>query len=97
METESGYEPVSIHYIEGGGLGTGGWGQSAGERVGFEERDAFEAPGGIGQFFDEGGFGWSGRAVFVVKLAAVFFICGRIFGRENGGAAGQAVAECVQG
>jgi hypothetical protein len=32
--------------------GAGGWGLGAREDVGFEKRDAVEAPGGVGEFVD---------------------------------------------
>ncbi len=45
----------------------------AGDEPGFEERDAVETPGGVGQFGDELGFGGSGGLVFVEEGAAVGF------------------------
>ena len=54
-----------------GDFGVGGRGGGAGEHVGFEQRDAVEAPGGVGEFLDELRFGGSGGLVFVEELAAV--------------------------
>ncbi len=66
-------------------------GLRVGERVGvcedsgFEEWDAVEAPGGIGEFTDELGFGGVGGLIFVAELAAVSLECGGVFGGEDGG------------
>jgi len=62
----------------------------AGEQVGLEQRDAIEAPGGVDQFLDELGFGRSCRLVFVHELAALRFVGGWIFRRQDRGSGGQA-------
>ncbi|HTS49572.1 MAG TPA: hypothetical protein VMH05_16580 [Bryobacteraceae bacterium] len=67
------------------------------QQIGFEGRDAVEAPGGVGQFLSELRFGWSRRAVFVDELAAVLLVSSLIFGGQNRSAAQQAVAEGVLG
>jgi hypothetical protein len=41
-----------------------------GEEGGFDERDAAEAPGGIGEFLDQMIFGWRGGLIFVFKELA---------------------------
>ena len=78
------------------GLGAGSWGLGAGEDVGFEERDAVEAPGGVGQFVHELGFGARLRIIFGEELAAVLLVGGRIFGGEDGGAGRESVSEGVE-
>jgi hypothetical protein len=52
MEAEAGEEAMGVDDVEGRGLGAGGWGLGVVEDVGFEDRDAIEAPRGVGQFFD---------------------------------------------
>ena len=66
------------------------------EQAGFEERDAVEAPGGVGELLDELGFGGVGGLVFVSELAAVLFVGGRVFGGEDGGAGRESVSESVE-
>ena len=68
-----------------------------GKQVGFEERDAVEAPGGVGEFLDELRLGGSGGAVFVPELAEVLQIRGRVFGRQDSGAGGESVGQGVEG
>ena len=67
-----------------------------GEEGGFEERDAAEAPGGVGEFLDQMSLGWRGRLVFVEETAAVLIKGGAIFGGQDGGTSGQAVPERVE-
>jgi hypothetical protein len=73
--------------------GSGG----AREHFGFEQRDAVEAPGSVGDFRDELRFGGSGGLVFVEEAAAMVGVGGRVFGGEDGGSGGQAVAQGVEG
>jgi len=54
------------------------------EEAGFEERDAVEAPRGIGEFVDELGLGGIGRSVLVEKLLDVAIEGGEIFRGQNG-------------
>jgi hypothetical protein len=72
-------------------FGAGG----CGEEVGFEERDAVEAPGGVSELLDKLGFGWSGGLVFGEKLAAVLLEGGWIFRRQDGRAS-QSMAKSVE-
>jgi hypothetical protein len=58
---------------------------SAVEERGFEERDAVETPGGVGEFPGELGFGRGGGLVFVEGLAAVEPIGGGVLGVERRG------------
>ena len=67
----------------------------ADEKVGFEQRDAIEAPGGVGQFADEMDFGGGFGLVFVVELAAVELVGGGVLGGQDGGLGGEAVSEGV--
>jgi hypothetical protein len=55
------------------------------EQVDFEERDAVETPGGVGELMDELGFGCCGGLVFVEELATMGFIRGWVFGGQDGG------------
>ena len=67
------------------------------QQFGFEGGDAVQAPGGVGEFLGELGFGRGCRAVFVEELAAMLLVSGLVFGFEEDGAAGEAVAEGVLG
>jgi hypothetical protein len=67
-----------------------------GEQIGFERRDAADAPGGVGEFLGEVGLGGSGGLVFVEELAAVELVGGRVFGGKEGGTAGEAVCQSVE-
>jgi len=68
----------------------------AGEQAGFEQRDAIEAPGGVDEFLDELSFSGSGGLVFVEELAAMGFVGGWIFGGQDDGLGGEAVADGVE-
>ena len=67
-----------------------------GEQLGFEERDAIETPGGIGEFLDELGFGGSGGSIFIEEAAPVGIERCRVFGGEDGRGGRQAVAQGVE-
>ena len=85
LDAEIGEEAMGVDNVEGDFLvernGRGG----ASEQVGFKERDAIETPGGVDKLLDELRFGGSGGLVFVVKLVAMLFKGGRVFGGKNGG------------
>jgi hypothetical protein len=49
-----------------------------GEQPGFEEWDAVEAPGGVGDFVDELGFGGGGGFVLIEKLLDVALVVARL-------------------
>jgi len=97
MEAEGREGAVGVDDVEldGGLLGrrVGG----AVEEGGFEFGDAVEAPGGVGEFLDELRFGGSGGLVLVAEAAAVDFVGGAIFGRQDGGGGGEAMSEGVHG
>jgi hypothetical protein len=96
LDTEVGDEAMGVDDVERdfviGREGSGG----AGEDVGFEERDAVEAPGGVGDFGDELRFGGRGGLVLVEKAAAMGVVGGRVLRREDGGGGGEAVAQGVE-
>ena len=84
LDAEVGEKAMGVDDVKvDGGLLGGGIG-GAGEQVGFEERDAVEAPGGVGEFLDELGFGGSGGLVFVEEAAAMCVVGGSVFGGEDG-------------
>ena len=96
VEAECGESAMGVHDVELDGGLLAGRVRSAGEQFGFEERDAAEAPGGIGDFLDELSFGGSGGFVFVEKLLDVEPVSVGIFGSKDGGAGGEAVTEGVE-
>ena len=86
VQAERGYETVGVDDVESRGLGAEGWGLGAREDVGFEKRDAVEAPRGVGEFVDQLDFSGSRWTVFIEELAVVLLVGGRVFGGEDGGA-----------
>ena len=66
-----------------------------GEQLGFEEWDAVEAPGGVGDFVDQLRLGGIGGGVLVEKLLDVALIGFGVLRGQEGGAGGEAVAEGV--
>src|SRR5580704_3632585 len=84
-------EPLVVH-AEGGEGAVGvddievnpglvvGWVGGAVEEGGFEERDAVDAPSGVGEFLNELRFSGSGRLVFVEEAAAMGVERGPVFG-----------------
>src|ERR1700690_939228 len=95
LDTEVGDESMGVNDVEGDFLIEWNGGGGAGEHVGFEQRDAVEAPGGVGELLDELQFGWSGRLIFVEELVAMGFKGRWVFGGKEGGSGGQAVAQGV--
>src|ERR1700722_8372465 len=96
LNAEVGEEAMGVDDVKFDGGLLGGWIGSAGEQVGFEERDAIEAPGGVGELLDELGFGGSGGSVFVEEAAAMGVEGRLVFGRKDGGGGGQAMAQRIQ-
>jgi hypothetical protein len=57
------------------------------KQCGFEQGDAVEAAGSVGELLDELRFGWSGGMVFVEAAAAMVLISGGGFGGRTAEAA----------
>ena len=66
------------------------------EQLGLEERDAVETPSGVGDFVDELSFGGGGGDVLIEKLLDVALVGFEVFGGQDGGAGGEAMAEGVE-
>ena len=96
LDSEVGEEAMSVDDVEGdlliGRDGSGGTRQ----HLGFQQGDAIEAPGSVGELLDKLRLGWSCGLVFVEEAAAMVFIGGRVFGGEDGGSGRQAVAQSVE-
>ena len=95
VESELGESVVGVDDIESDSGFIVGRVGGAVEEIGFEGRDAVESPGRVGELLSEVGFGGSGGAIFIEELAAVELVGGWIFGRQNGGVAGESVGEGV--
>ena len=78
VQREAGQKAMGIDDVEGGGLGTGGWGLSAVEDFGFEERDTIYAPGCVGELLDQLSFGGGCGVVLIHEQAAVLLVSGRV-------------------
>src|ERR1700722_20834943 len=96
LNAEVGEKAMGVDDIKFDGGLLGGWIGSAGEQVGFEERDAVEAPGGVGELPDELGFGGGGGAVFVEEAAAMGVEGRLVFAREDGGGGCLGMAQGIQ-
>jgi hypothetical protein len=84
-EEAMGVDDVKLDFlVKPSGLPGGRIG-GAGEEVGFEEWDAVETPGGVGELLNELFFGGSGGLVFVEEAAAMCVVRGLVFGGEDGG------------
>ena len=94
--SERGDGLVGIDDVKGDGRFFAGWIGGAGEQIGFEERNAIEAPGGIGELADELGFGGGFGLVLVTELAVMILISGEVLPGQEGGAAGESVGESVK-
>jgi len=100
VEAQGGEGAVGVDDVEGQGwirVGISGRSGGAGEELGFEERDAVEAPGGVGELVDQLGLGGGGGVVLGKELLDVALVCGEVLGGEDGGAAGEAVLKGVEG
>src|SRR5579863_9728386 len=95
VEAEGGDGAVGVDDVEGDGGFFVGWMGGAMEHLGFEGGDSVEAPGGVGKFLSELRLGGGLRAVLVDELAAVLLVGGLVFRWQEGGAAGEAVAQRV--
>src|ERR1700733_2445864 len=66
-----------------------------GEELGLKQRNAIEAPGGVGDFVDQLSFGGGGGLVLVEKLLDVALVGFGVLGGQDGGAGGETMAESV--
>ncbi len=82
---------------EGAGLLDEGFGGSWGEEGGFKGGDAVEAPGGGGERVDELFFESAEGLEILEEAAAVGLVGGGVFGGQEVGVAGEAVAAGVEG
>ena len=96
VQTEGGQEAMGVDDVELDGGLLVGWIHGASEEVSFEERDAVLAPGSVRKLVDELRLGRGGGPVLIEKLMDVAFEGGRVFGRQDGGAASQTVLERVE-
>ena len=67
-----------------------------GKQFGFEEWDAIEAPGGVGDFVDQLGFGCVGGGVLIEKLLDVALVGFGILRGKDGGLGSETMAQCVE-
>jgi hypothetical protein len=67
-----------------------------GEQLGFEERDAVEAPSGVGDFVDQLSLGGCGGGVLIEKLLDVALVGFGVLGGQDSGAGSETMAESVQ-
>ncbi len=66
------------------------------EQLGFEQRDAIEAPGGVGDFVDQLRLGGGGGLVLIEELLDVALVGFGVLGGQDGGAGGEAMAQRVE-
>jgi hypothetical protein len=78
VQAEGGEGAVGVDDVEVGAV----------EESGFEQRDAVEAPGGVGELLGELSFGGSGGLILVEELAAVLLVGGGVLSGEDGGTGG---------
>ena len=62
----------------------------------FEEWDAVEAPGGVGDFVDQLSFGGVGGFILIEKLLDVELVGFGVLSGQDSGLGGEAVAQSVQ-
>ena len=75
------------------GLGVG----VLGKQFGFEEWDAVEPPGGVGDFVDQLSFGGVGRGVLIEKLLDVTLVGVGVLVGQDGGLGSETMAQRVEG
>ncbi len=75
------------------GLGVG----VLGKQLGFEEWDAVEAPGGVGDFVDQLSLGGGGGGVLIEKLLDVALVGFGVLGGQDSGLGSETVAQRVEG
>ena len=66
-----------------------------GKEIGFQEWNAVETPGGVGEFVDELGLGGGGGLVLVEKLLDVTLVGFGVLGGQDGGSGTETVAQRV--
>ncbi len=72
------------------------FGDAEREKVGLDGRGAVHAPRGVDERLDELCFGGAVGLVFIEESPRVALVCGYVFGGQDDGLAGEAVAERVQ-
>jgi hypothetical protein len=89
-------DDVEGHFlISGGGL-IGGRVGGAGKQLGFEEWDAVEALGGVGDFVDQLSLGGGGGGVLIEKLLDVALVGFGVLGGQDSSAGGETMAQRVE-
>ncbi len=88
VEAEGGEGAVGVDDVEVDAGLIGGRVGSAIEQGGFERGDAVEAPGGVGEFLGELGFGGGGGLVFIEEAAAMGVERCLVFGGKDGSCSG---------
>ena len=88
LDTEVGDESMGVNDVEGDFLIEWNGGGGAGEHLGFEQRDAVEAPRSVDKLLDELRFGGSGGLVFVEEAATMSVVRRLVFGGQDGGGGG---------
>ena len=86
VQAESGEGAKGVNDVKVDGGLLSGRVCGAGKQLGFEERDAVEAPCGVGDFVDELGLCWGGGLVLTDKIGEHALDGGFVFeGDENSG------------
>ncbi|HTW67339.1 MAG TPA: hypothetical protein VME17_22120 [Bryobacteraceae bacterium] len=97
VHAEGGEGAMGVDDIKGDGGFLSGRVGGAVKQGGFEQGDAVEAPGGVGELLGELRFGGSGGLILVEELATVLLVGGGVLSSEDGGAAGESVGDGVAG
>ncbi len=84
LDAEVGDEAMGVDDVEGDFLVEGDRRGGASQDLGFEQRDAVEAPGGVDEFLNQLRFGWGGGLIFVEEATAMVLVSGWVFGGEDG-------------
>ncbi len=66
------------------------------EQIGFEQRDAIEAPGGVGDFVDQLRLGGGGGLILIEELLYVAPVGFGVLRGQGGGAGSEAMAQRVE-
>jgi len=73
------------------------WGLGSWENSCFEEWDAVETPGGVGNFVNQLSFGGGGGSVLIDELLDVAIVGFRVLSGQDGGLGSEAMAQRVAG